>query len=356
MLNTIVFCSSSASKTFTTLRKHSKLPTPLNIMPSSMAQAAQALAAQDLAVHALHPLLGVYGKWMASPTPLARDLLAEMLGLNPNHNGAHGTWTVRIEAFGSGTLLVPALTLLEGTTCAQVKNDIATNCEGYSFGSFELMLGHGGNVLNDADIIQQTTEPLVLVRDQFCKQFKLSDFKVGEVEPYSFDFVIDGKTIRVEATGEQIHRAYYSFMLGLNWDIKYEGDKKFFVAMKKNFPTNTFQLQLVMYKFDCGENIERLFVHNKSVDDGDTITDFGNFSTKGTINGVPVVLSLPMTRTRKHRVNNFDYFNCDKWCLGIITIKPSDSEDDHPLHYLFTTKSFGDNFFSEPNFAIVPKL
>ena len=281
-------------------------------------------------------------------------LIATMYGVCPPTNTKRAVPTVKIEAAGSGTVLVPALPLPEGTTCTDVKNAIATKCEGYSFGSFELMQGHGGRVLEDADVIPPGTDTLVLVRRvPFCMQFNFSDYK-DKVEQYSFDFVINGKTIRVKATGEQIEDAYWDsdYMSVLSWDIEYEGDKKIFVAMISDFDNDTFQLQLVMYEFDCDENIELHFECEETVFKSETHIEYGKFTTNGTINGVPVVLSIPMTQEYCCTDAGTAWEN---WYLDDITIKKSDGED-HPLDELFITKSFGNDYFSETNFAIVPDL
>ena len=277
-------------------------------------------------------------------------LIATMYGVCPPTNTNIAVPTVSIEAAGSGAVLVPALPLHEGTTCAQVKEEIAKKLNENAHYSYALMLGHGGREIKDEEIISTGTDTLVLVRrDPFCMQFNFSDYD-DKVEQYSFDFVIDGETIRVEATGEQIEDAYWNsdYMLGLNWDIKYEGDKKIFVAMKSNFDSITFQLQLVMYKFDCNENIEQKFICETTVDN----YDFGHFSTNGTINGVPVVLSIPM---KKEYCCTDDGSAWENWYLNDITIKTSDGED-HPFNDLFTTKSFDNNYFAKTNFAIVPYL
>lgn len=99
---------------------------------------------------------------MTDPTPLARKLLAEMLGFNPKDNGAQRT--VRIEAAGSGNLLVPRLRLAEGTTCERIKKMISEQLAGNTHHSFLLTLDHGGPVLKDADVIPPGTKTLVLVR------------------------------------------------------------------------------------------------------------------------------------------------------------------------------------------------
>ena len=262
--------------------------------------------------------------------------------------------TVCIEAAGSGAILVRALPLREGTTCARTKEMITERLADYACYSFALMLGHGGHEIKDKEIIPTGTDTLVLVRrDPFCMQLIFSDYE-DQVDQYSFDFVINGKTIRVKATGEQIVNAYWDAdcTTGLDWDIEYEGDKKIFVAMKADFNNDTFQLQLVMYKFDCDENIERHFVCENTESTHETCFEYGKFTTNGTINGVPVVLSIPMTQ---------EYCCTDagtaweEWYLDDITIKKSDGEN-HPLGNLFTTKSFGDSYFAETNFAIVPYL
>ena len=282
-------------------------------------------------------------------------LLATMYGLfPPTHFAVPTVPTVSIEAAGSGAVLVRALPLLEGTTCAQVKEEIAKKLNENAHYSYALMLGHRGHEIKDKEIIPTGTDTLVLVRrDPFCMQLIFSDYE-DQVDQYSFDFVINGKTIRVKATGEQIVNAYWdaACTTGLDWDIEYEGDKKIFVAMKADFDNDTFQLQLVMYEFDCDENIERHFVCENAESTHETCFEYGKLTTNGTINGVPVVLSIPMTQ---------EYCCTDartaweEWYLDDITIKKSDGEN-HPLGNLFTTKSFGDCYFAETNFAIVPYL
>ena len=281
-------------------------------------------------------------------------LIATMYGVCPPTNTKIAVPTVSIEAAGSGAVLVPALPLPEGTTCAQVKEEIAKKLNENAHYSYALMLGHGGREIKDEEIISTGTDTLVLVRrDQFCMQFKLSDYK-DKVEKYKFDFVIDGKTISVKATCEQIEDAFWQsdYMQVLNWDIEYEGDKKIFVAMDGDFDNDTFQLQLVMYEFDCDKNIELHFVCKESVNNDDECTEHGYFSTNGTINGVPVVLSIPM---KKEYCCTDDGSAWENWYLNDITIKTSDGED-HPFNDLFTTKSFDNNYFAKTNFAIVPYL
>ena len=104
-------------------------------------------------------------------------------------------------------------------------------------------------------------------------------------------------------------------------------------------------LLLVMYRFDFYERIEREFKCEEKVNDGDTWTESGSFSTNGTINEVPVVLSLDMV----HRYYcTFGRTN-DDWELGDITIKDSCEKPPPFTGEVFTTKSRGDN-----NFTIVP--
>ena len=291
-------------------------------------------------------------------------MLAAALGVVfPKDTPGAKVQTVRIEAAGSGAILVRALPLPEGATCADVKNAIATRCEGYSVGAFELMLGHGGNVLKNDDVIQPTTEPLVLLRrDPYSKNITISDYsnESDESKIFSFPFVIDGKTFMVEATGKEILEGFwYTDREEINplllkiyhggVEVKSFGGFKLFVAMTR-FSTEVGNICLVMYQFDFDERIEDKFALKKTVNDGDTRIEIGSFSTNGTINGVPVVLSLPMQQRYCSSDNETNY---EEWFLGDVTIVES-SGKPHPFTEVFTTESRGDCYFADLDYAIVP--
>lgn len=120
-------------------------------------------------------LVLVLGKWLTVPTPNGKKLLAKMLGLHPRSVSAENAVpTVRIEANGSGAVLVRALPLPDGTKCQLIEEMISKQLEGYPRRSYFLMLGHGGRELKERDVIPPGTATLVLanVPIRNCRQIQ----------------------------------------------------------------------------------------------------------------------------------------------------------------------------------------
>lgn len=241
-------------------------------------------------------LARVFGKSLNVPTPHARELLAKTLGISTTSNDKHRT-TVRIEAAGSGTVLVPALPLPEGKTCAHVKEDIAIKFEGCSFCSFELMMGHGGHILNDEDIIPPGTDILVLMRSIPSVTFDLENFNIETIQ-----FVVDGKTFTVGLAGfaNQIDGLEWEIdgkIRPVNFEIEHEGKIITETDCYGNYYTPFGEYSLFVGASIDGDRVKfTLFKYkfDDETDIGNNVDENWNFQTKGTINGQEVTLSQCM--------------------------------------------------------------
>lgn len=250
--------------------------------------------------HAAHDFARVLRKWMNGYTPQARGHLAAMFGVPPSSVSAENANSyVRIEAAGSGIVLVPRLPLPEGTTGAQVKKEIATKFPDYPNGSFLLLLmqGHGVRVLKDEEVIPPGTNTLVLVRNIPSVIIDLNIFDSQYTE--TINFVVDGETFTVTLTKNQIEYFRYDIdenMRPVKFEIEHNGEiitefggYNLFVGVSTD--DNRAKFTLFKYKFD------------NDIDIGNYSNNYINvneewiFQTKGTINGQEVTLTQVMMRS-----------------------------------------------------------